>query len=148
MEKAMAKANSGVRTAARGAERGMTLIEIMVVIAIIGLVMGAVAVGVIPQLEKARCKTAWATTQVIAQAYGAYQTDNAGECPKSLDDLVTGKYLSKTAVDPWGQPFKFKCPGDKQPDGADIWSKGRNKQDGDDDDVKGWVKQEEACNKK
>ena len=148
MEKA--KANSGVRTAARGAERGMTLIEIMVVIAIIGLVMGAVAVGVIPQLEKARCKTAWAETQTIGEAIASYQTDNAGECPKSLDELVSGKFLKNAPIDPWNQPFNFKCPGDKLTDGADIWSNGRNKQNesGSGDDVGAWMKQNEACKAK
>ena len=136
--------------AVRGGQRGMTLIEIMVVVAIIGLVMGAVVVAAVPQLEKARCKTAWSETQTIAQAIGTYQTDNAGDCPKSLDELVTGKFLSKTATDPWGQPFKYKCPGDKTSDGADIWSAGKNKQDenGTGDDVSNWGKPEEICKSK
>lgn len=135
---------------AQAAERGMTLVEIMIVIAIIGLVMGAVVVAAVPALEKARCKTAWNETQSINHAIAMYQTDNNGDCPKSMDDLVSGKYLPKSPTDPWGQPFSFKCPGDKQSDGADIWSKGRNKQDesGSGDDVGGWVKLEEACRAK
>src|SRR5258708_6139997 len=132
----------------RAIQRGMTLVEIMVVVAIIGLVMGAVALGAIPMLNKANCKTAWSETQNIAQATAVYQTENNGDCPKSLDDLVSGKFLSKQPVDPWGQPFSFKCPGDKNSDGADIWSKGKNKQEGDDDDIRGWLNQKEQCEKK
>ena len=128
-------------------QRGMTLVEIMVVVAIIGLVMGAVALGAFPMLAKANCKTAWAETQNIQQAVSVYQTENNGDCPKALDELVSGKFLSKAPVDPWGQPFNFKCPGDKNTDGADVWSKGKNKTDGDDDDVRGWLKQEEQCKK-
>jgi general secretion pathway protein G len=128
-------------------QRGMTLVEIMVVVAIIGLVMGAVALGAFPMLNKANCKTAWAETQNIQQAVSVYQTENNGDCPKSLDELVAGKFLSKAPTDPWGQPFNFKCPGDKNTDGADVWSKGKNKTDGDDDDVRGWLKQEEQCKK-
>jgi general secretion pathway protein G len=128
-------------------QRGMTLVEIMVVVAIIGLVMGAVALGAIPMLNRANCKTAWSETQNISQAVAVYQTENNGDCPKSLDDLVAGKFLSKSPVDPWGQPFNFKCPGDKNTDGADIWSKGKNKTEGDEDDVRGWLKQEEVCKK-
>ena len=118
--------------------RGMTLVEIMVVVAIIGLVMGAVAIGAIPMLNRANCKTAWSETQTIAQAIASYQMENNGDCPHSLDELVQGKFLSKPPIDPWGQPFNYKCPGEKVGDGADIWSKGRNKQDGDEDDVRGW----------
>ena len=129
-------------------QKGMTLVEIMVVIAIIGMVMGAVVVGAMPALEKARCKTAWAETQTVGQAIATYQTENNGDCPKSMDELVSGKYLSKAPTDPWNKPLNFKCPGDKNTDGADVWSGGRNKTEGDDDDVKGWVKPEEACNKK
>jgi general secretion pathway protein G len=128
-------------------QSGMTLVEIMVVVAIIGLVMGAVALGAFPMLNRANCKTAWAETQNISQAVSVFQTENNGDCPKSLDELVTGKFLSKQPVDPWGQPFNFKCPGDKNTDGADIWSKGKNKTEGDDDDVRGWLKQEEQCKK-
>ena len=132
----------------KSAQKGMTLVEIMIVVAIIGLVMGMVVVAAYPALISAQCKTAWSESQSIAQAINQYETDNNGDCPKSLDDLVAGKYIGKTPTDPWGQAFSFKCPGDKQPDGADIWSKGRNKQDGDEDDVRSWLKIEEACKKK
>ena len=57
----------------KSSQRGMTLVEIMVVIAIIGLVMGAVVVGAFPQFKKAQCKTAWTETQSVQQAIIAYQ---------------------------------------------------------------------------
>ena len=136
------------RTRIAHAQRGMTLVEIMIVLAIIAMVMGMVGFAAFPMLQKANCKTAWSEAQTIQQAITTFQTDNAGDCPKSLDDLVSGKFLSKSPTDPWNQPFKFKCPGDKMTDGADIWSSGKNKQDGDDDDVRGWLKLEEACKAK
>lgn len=128
-------------------QRGMTLVEIMVVVAIIGTVMAAVALGALPALNRATCKTAWTGTQTLAQAVEVYKTENNGDCPKSLDDLAQMKIVKKIPIDPWGQPFNFKCPGDKDEDGADIWSKGKNKQDGDDDDVRGWMKMDEQCKK-
>jgi general secretion pathway protein G len=127
----------------------MTLVEIMVVIAIIGVVMGAVAIGAIPMLNKANCKTAWSEAQSISQAIATYQMENNGDNPKSLDELVSGKFLSKEPIDPWGQKFEMTCPGQQNTDGCDVYSKGRNKQAGDDDDVKGWAKTAEAaCNPK
>ena len=44
----------GLSQKSRAAMRGMTLIEIMVVITIIGLIAAAVTVAVIPQLQKAQ----------------------------------------------------------------------------------------------
>lgn len=130
-------------------QQGMTLVEIMIVLAIIAMVMGMVGFAAFPMLQKANCKAAWSQAQTIQQAIATYQTDNAGDCPKTLDDLVSGKFLTKSPVDPWNQPFKFKCPGEKGgADTADIWSSGKNKQDGDDDDIRGWVKLEEACKAK
>ena len=134
------------KPARRSAQRGMTLVEIMIVLAIIAMVMGMVGFAAFPMLQKANCKGAWAQAQTISQAVSTFQTDNSGDCPKSLDDLVSGKYLSKPPVDPWNPPFKFRCPGDKNTDGADVWSSGKNKQDGDDDDVRGWLRSaDEAC---
>lgn len=130
----------------RSAQRGMTIVEIMVVVAIIGLVMGAVAVGALPALNRANCKTAWAEAQNIAQATAVYQTDNNGDCPKGLSDLVAGKYLTKEPKDPWNQPFGYKCPGEHG-DQPDVWSKGKDKQEGSDDDVRGWMSQNEQCKK-
>ena len=132
----------------RTIQGGMTLVEIMVVVTIIGVVMGAVGFFAIPMLQTANCKTAWSETQTIGQAVSVYQTENNGDCPKALDDLVTGKFLSKQPLDPWGQLFNFKCPGDKSADGADIWSKGKDKIEGNDDDVRSWMKMDEQCKKK
>jgi general secretion pathway protein G len=128
----------------RARQSGMTLVEIMVVLAIFTMVMGAVGVGAFRMWGKANCKKAWADAQEIAQAVTVYETENNGDCPKSIDELVQSKFLTKAPIDPWGQPYMFKCPGDKTSDGADIWSKGKNKADGDEDDVRGWVRVEEV----
>ena len=122
----------------------MTLVEIMVVITIMALVMGAVAVAVFPALKKASCKTAYGEEQTIAQQVGLYRSDN-GDCPKSLSDLFTAKYITKEPLDPWGKPFSFKCPGDKNTDTADVWSSGADKQEGTQDDVRGWLRMEDQC---
>ena len=131
----------------RSGQRGMTLVEIMIVIAIIGMVMGAVVVGAFPAFKKAQCKNAWTIANQVAQSIIAFQTDNNGDCPASMEDLVSGKYLTKSPVDPFGKPVEFKCPGDVNKDGADVWSSGPNKTSGDADDVKGWDKQDQ-CNVK
>ena len=127
--------NRKVRAAKR---RGMTLVEIMVVVAIIGMIMGAVAVGAMGQLEKARVKNTKVIIHTVQEALVHYATDNTDSCPKALTDLVTQKYLTKEPKDDWGQPLIFKCPGDHNTDGADIISKGKDHQEGTADDIKSW----------
>jgi general secretion pathway protein G len=117
----------------------------MVVITIMAMVMGAVAVAVFPALKRASCKTAYSEEQVIAQQVGIYRSDNNYDCPRSLSDLFSQKYISKEPVDPWGKPFSFKCPGEKNTDTADIWSSGPDKQEGTPDDIRGWMGIEQ-CN--
>jgi general secretion pathway protein G len=123
---------------ARAAQRGMTLIEIMVVVAIIGMLMGTVAVGAFSQLEKSKVKNAKMVIKAVEQGLVAFQTDNTESCPKSLSDLYTQKYLTKDPRDPWGEPLIFKCPGEHNTDGADIVSKGKDKQEGTADDIRSW----------
>jgi general secretion pathway protein G len=122
----------------RIAARGMTLVEIMVVVAIIGMLMGTVGVFAVGQLNKAKVSDTKMVIKNIEQALVHFQTDNTDSCPKVLSDLYTQKYLNKDPLDAWGQPLIFKCPGDHNPDGADIISKGKDKQEGTQDDIKSW----------
>ena len=128
----------------RARQAGISLVEIMVVLTIMALVMGAVAVAVFPQLKRARCKNAYVEAQTIQQQIGLYRSDN-GDCPKTLSDLFGGKYITKEPIDPWSKPYSFRCPGEKNPDTADVWSMGPDAIEGTPDDVRGWVRVEEQC---
>jgi len=116
----------------------MTLIEIMIVVAIMGMLIGTVGVYAIGRLEKAKITDTKIVIKSIAQALVHFQTDNTDSCPKTLQDLVVQKYLTKAPKDAWGQDLLYKCPGDHDKDGADIVSKGKDKQEGTADDIKSW----------
>jgi general secretion pathway protein G len=118
------------------AARGMTLVEIMVVVAIIGMLMGTVGVYAFGRLQQAKVTDTKIIIKAVDQAMVHFQTDNTDSCPKSLSDLYTQKYLTKEPVDAWGQQLIFKCPGEHNTDGADIVSKGKDKQEGTTDDIK------------
>src|SRR5262245_21698917 len=118
------------RAGLRRLERGMTLIEIMIVVAIMGMLMGSVGVYAVGQFEKAKVKNTKMVIKNIEQALVHYQTDITDSCPKSLQDLFSQKYLTKDPLDSWGQPLMFRCPGEHNTDGADIVSKGKDKQEG------------------
>ena len=119
----------------RWLERGMTLVEIMVVITILGLIAGAVGIAVINQLKKAKIKTARGDLKTIDRAIEIYMTDNT-DCPPELDELVASGELKKHSLeDPWGQPYQYQYPGSKDPSGYDLWSNGPDKKPGTEDDI-------------
>jgi general secretion pathway protein G len=123
---------------ARNFQRGMTLIEIMVVVAIIGMLMGTVGVYAFGRFEKAKITDTKMVIKSIENAVVHFQTENTDSCPKGIADLVTQKIMPKEPLDAWGQPLIFKCPGEHNPDGADIISKGKDKAEGTADDIKSW----------
>ncbi|HJZ85188.1 MAG TPA: type II secretion system protein GspG [Polyangia bacterium] len=122
----------------RMAERGMTLIEIMVVVAIIGLVMGGVGVVAFQRYKKAQIETCKTEIRELKAAIQHWVVDNTGEsCPKTLQELYSQKYVNKAPKDPWNQEFLYTCPSPTNTDdGFDISSKGPDKQPGTEDDIK------------
>ena len=118
--------------------RGMTLVEILVVITILGLIAGAVAIAVLPQLGKAKEKTAEQDIKTIEGAIEIYISDTSN-CPPSLNDLVaTGALKKHSLADPWGDPYQYQCPGSRNPTSWDLWSMGTDNKPSTDDDV--WPK--------
>ncbi len=125
-----------VESAGRTAEGGMTMLEIMIVLAIIGLVMSVVGVGVFQQFKKAQKKVAQVAVNEIAAKSVQFMTDNNNDCPKSIDDLVAQKYMPKKQKDPWNHDFILRCPGTVNTDGIDVVSLGPDGQEGTADDIK------------
>lgn len=127
------------QSAAAGRRRkdaGMTMLEIMIVLALIGLVMSAVGVGVFAQFKKGQRKVAQAQVNDVASKIVQFMADNNSECPKGLDDLVAQKYLPKKQKDPWNRDLIVRCPGTINTDGVDVVSLGPDGQEGTADDVK------------
>ena len=120
------------------AQRGVTLIEIMIVLAIIAMIAGGVGVALFNKFKKAQISTAKMRVKAAREAVTQYMIETPS-CPHSIDELVAGKYLDRgNARDPWGSPLTLKCPGAQETDGADITSPGPDKQDGTADDIQSW----------
>lgn len=126
-----------IRAAARKSSRGMTLIEILVVLAIIGLIVGGVAVVAGGAFTDAQQSTAENEVIQIEQATEMYMVQKKGKCPKSVQDLKAGGVLKKVKKDPWGTEYQLKCPGEHSD--IDISSAGKDKEFGTADDVNSWA---------
>jgi general secretion pathway protein G len=127
----------------RAAERGMTLIEIMVVLVILGLIASAVAVNVIGRQKDAEIRRAKADVQNIAnQGVDAFRVMR-GRYPSTeegLRVLVQEGFLKPnredgTIKDPWDKDYVYLFPGQKNPDGFDVKSSGPDGQPGTEDDI-------------
>jgi len=123
--------------------QGMTLIEIMVVIAIIGLIMGAVAFLVIPRFQQSKEKVAGILVQKVYNAAAEYYTiaPPGGRCP-TLDDLTRENLIKREQTkDPWGKEMQISCEGDVV---SEVRSSGKDTNMGNDDDISYSETQEEG----
>lgn len=122
-------------------DAGFTLLEMLVVLAIMGLLAAIVAPQVLKYLGSSRTQTAKVQIQNIGAALELYRLD-VGRYPTSeegLQALVTapsgaagwnGPYLQKSTAlkDPWDQPYLYRVPG--QHGEVDVFSLGSDKAEG------------------
>jgi general secretion pathway protein G len=113
------------------AQAGMTLVEIMVVITILGLIIGVVGVSVVSYLKDAEIGVAKAQIKNLRTAVNRYRQVNSS-WPQSLEEIAKYMEDSKIPKDPWGEPYIYSV----REDGFTIHSKGPDKQEGTEDDVK------------
>lgn len=113
-------------------ERGMTLIEIMIVLAIMAAVMGGVLAGIMPALKRSKinqAKMGGGTVQTYAIMYAE---ENRGDSP-SVQQLVDQGFLQEQqAQDPWNNAYAIEGDGNS----LAVVSAGPDGTMGNDDDVK------------
>jgi len=118
-------------------ERGFTLLELLVVLAILGLLIGLVAPAALRQLGSAKEKIAHQSIERLAGVLDIYKLD-IGSYPtteQGLQSLITqpsgvarwsGPYLKgeKVPQDPWGHPFLYRSPSQRPGHEYDLYSLG------------------------
>ena len=128
---------------------GMTLIEIMIVISILGLLIAIVGVNVIQNLQEGRIGAAGTQIKSFETAMKLYNRD-CGKFPSTaegLNALITRPgncprwkpYLDQQVipVDPWGNPYEYFHPGTHGQE-LEIISKGPDGNLNTQDDVVSW----------
>jgi len=119
------------KRSAQSADRGMTLIEILVVLAIISLIIGGVGVVAFGQLAGAKVKNAKNQVIQIQQQCEMYMLEKNGKCPQDLAEMKAAGVINKVSKDPWGKDYVITCAEGK----ADVLSHGPDGEPGGDDDI-------------
>ena len=137
---------------ARAGENGFTLVELLVVLAILGLLVALAAPRVMKYLGSARTDTARIQIEKLSGVLdlyrlevGHYPTEQEGlralvEKPAQSDSW-NGPYLksAESLVDPWGAPYGYRSPGQHgEFDLYTLGADGKEGGDGADRDVVNW----------
>ena len=130
--------NDKDRQRRRHRDAGMTLLEVLIVLALISLIAGSVGVMVFNNFKRGQIKIARTQVSEVEGAVQLYMMDNNNDCPNSIEELIDENFLKKNYKDPWGRPFILRCPGENDPDGIDIVSGGPDKSEGTEDDINSW----------
>ena len=136
-------------------KRGFTLLELVVVIIVLGLLAAIVAPQILGRVSDARTTAAETQVALFGTALDNYRLDN-GAYPTTEQGLAAlrekptrapiptnwrGPYLRKDVpLDPWGKPYIYRSPGERNASGYDLLSLGRDGKpggEGEDKDVIG-----------
>jgi general secretion pathway protein G len=109
--------------------RGMTLIEIMVVLVILGLIASMIGYNVFQAQKDANVKAATLDLRALSNSIDLYHVET-GTWPDSLQQLVP-KFVKEIHKDPWGSEYSYVRAGD----GYDVYSYGPDKTQGGGDDI-------------
>ncbi|MFH1045536.1 MAG: type II secretion system major pseudopilin GspG [Candidatus Omnitrophota bacterium] len=128
---------------------GFTLFELLLVVVIIGIIAAAVMPRIAQQPFKTKVAAAKAFIDTqIATALRFYEMDN-GVFPSTDEGLPAllikpssarnwrGPYLERAPLDPWGNAYGYRSPGDFRQRDYDLFSLGPDGQESA-DDIKNW----------
>lgn len=129
-------------------KKGMTLVEIMVVIAILGTLMAVVAVNVVGAMDEANADATKVQMKNIGNSLVMYAAKHKGKYPTTSEGLEKAKKYfpeNKVPTDAWGNEFLYYSPGTHGDNDYELISLGKDGAEGGEDadaDIKSWESDE------
>lgn len=145
-------------TRVRRERPGFTLMELLLVMAILVILLGLVAPRFMGTQKKANINAAKSQIGLFKPALDMYATDlntyptteqgltSLLEVPGDIENPKkwTGPYVDTLPKDPWGHDYQYAYPPtNNKKDFPDIWSLGPDGEDGTEDDITNWVGESE-----
>lgn len=133
--------------------QGFSLVELIVVIAILGMLMLLMVSNYGKFFSSSKkniakmlvTKTMEAPLMMYMNDMGSYPTTEEGlqallQAPAGKQGRWNGPYIKdpESLLDPWKNHLQYCCPGHYNLDSYDLWSKGPGGQSGDGDDIGNW----------
>ena len=136
------------RHSSRRLARAFTLLEIVIVMTILGILAGTAVKLLKGNVDAAKETRVESDIQAVSTQVQLYES-RAGRMPtteqgiKALVEKPTAEpvperwsqLLEEEPKDPWGQPYKYTYPAVKGKKAFDMWSVGKDGQDGTADDI-------------
>jgi general secretion pathway protein G len=122
------------RTVRRAASRGLTLVELIIVITIIGVLTAAISIGVMKAKTTADIGTTKTACNTARSAVVMWRSSHPGEDCPTMEQLKQEKLLGGdfNLKDPWGNPFKLSCDSEE----VTCTTAGPDRKEGTDDDIR------------
>ena len=128
------RSTANQRTLRRAASRGLTLVELIIVITIIGVLTAAISVGVLAAKKTADVRTTKIACNTARDAVSMWKSNHpSDDCP-TIEQLKQEKQLGSdfNVKDPWNNPLKLACDTDE----VTCTTAGPDRKEGTDDDIR------------
>jgi len=155
--KGMTRFERHTSTLIRRARAGFTLVEILLVLAIIMILATIGIINIDKIFGDTQDKVAsFQVNETFKTPLLKYRLDvrNYPSSSEGLDVLMKrpaagskswkGPYVDQVPLDPWKNAYRYRFPGEKNQGGYDLWSIGPDGMDGTPDDIGNWQKAEQS----
>lgn len=139
-----------LRTRQRNAFTLIELLLVMVILVILASIVVPKMTGYSERARKSKAVTEIGSFKTALSAFeidcGRFPTTEEGlnalvHAPSGVQGFKQGGYMDEIPLDPWGNPYQYRAPGQHNPDTYDVFTMGADGHEGGTDDIGNWTSQ-------